>query len=394
MGGDAAVQVDLPPPAGAVDLLVIAGEHSGDQHAARAVTALRAKHPQVNIAAIGGPALREAGAQLLFDLTDHSVVGIVEVARHYGFFRRLFYRTVEWIEQHQPKLICLVDYPGFNLRLAAELKRRGISRQGGGSVAVFQYISPQIWAWKAKRRFKMQQILDEVGTIFPFEVDCYRDTRLPAFFLGHPFASSGYRMSVSYQADGPVLCLPGSRRAAVSRIFPRMLEVCQSAEEALEGRRLLVLYPSLFIRDVLTEVLRDHPWRERVDCVPVEQGGAGAAVLASAGTMSLQCALAGIPGAILYLAHPMTYWIGKRLVKISYLGMANILLERTLYPEFIQGDATPPRVATVLQEALANPQARQLALSGAEELRAILSKNRYKDPDEWLADGIGLRASF
>jgi len=163
----------LPPPAGgAVDLLIVAGEHSGDEHAARVVRELRAKNPQLRICALGGPELAQAGAQLLHDLTATSVVGFVEVLKHYAFFKALFEATLRWVAQHRPRAVCFIDYPGFNLRLAAQLRTRGLSVKGGGPVKLLYYISPQIWAWKPKRRFAMARDLDAMAVIFPFEPDC------------------------------------------------------------------------------------------------------------------------------------------------------------------------------------------------------------------------------
>jgi lipid-A-disaccharide synthase len=180
----------LPPPAGGrVDLLVVAGEHSGDEHAARMVRELLAKQPALNVCALGGPRLAAAGAQLLHDLTGSSVVGLVEVLKNLRFFQRLFGATLAWIERHRPHAVCFVDYPGFNLRLARALHARGLTRTVRGNIRALYYISPQIWAWKAGRRFEMAEHLDAMAVIFPFEVKSYADTVLPVEFVGHPFAA-------------------------------------------------------------------------------------------------------------------------------------------------------------------------------------------------------------
>ena len=169
-----ALPLRLPPPSGGrVDVLIVAGEHSGDEHAARMVRELRAKQPGLAVAALGGPELAAAGAQLLYDLTASSVVGFVEVLKNISNFRALFCETLRWIAEHQPRAVCLVDYPGFNLRLAAALRKRGLSVKGGGKIKVLYYISPQIWAWKAGRRIPMARNLDAMAVIFPFEVACY-----------------------------------------------------------------------------------------------------------------------------------------------------------------------------------------------------------------------------
>ena len=238
----------LPPPASArVDLLVIAGEHSGDQHAATMVHELRAKKPGLSVVALGGPELAKAGAQVLHDMTASSVVGFVEVLKNYPFFKALFEETLRWISEHKPRAICFVDYPGLNLRLAKALRQRGLSVKGGGKIPLLYYISPQIWAWKAKRRFTMARDLDALAVIFPFEVECYKDTSLPVEFVGHPFLDEDHEPPVRYDPDGPILLLPGSRKQAVGRIFPLLL-----AGYAAYGKRdAVVLYPSQDILDVL-----------------------------------------------------------------------------------------------------------------------------------------------
>jgi lipid-A-disaccharide synthase len=166
------------PNQGAVDLLIIAGEHSGDEHAAVLISHLLAIRPELKVAAIGGQKMEAAGAQLLFDLTHLSVVGFFEVLKHYKYFKQLFGAVVDWVEKHGPRAILFVDYPGFNLRLAKTLFDKGIAHKAGGSTQLLYYIGPQIWAWKAKRRFEMARLLDGLSVIFPFEVECFADTDL------------------------------------------------------------------------------------------------------------------------------------------------------------------------------------------------------------------------
>ncbi len=371
------------PPSGRADVLIVAGEHSGDQHAATLVKDLLEVRPDFRVSALGGPALKKAGAQVLYELTELSVVGLVEVLAHYGEFKKLFAQTVQWIRDFQPRVICLVDYPGFNLRLAKALREQGISRKGGGEIVVLGYISPQIWAWKSKRRFKMQEWLDEIGTIFPFEVDCYKDTTLPAFFLGHPFVDPRFSLQVAYNPAGPLLLLPGSRTAAVNRIFPKMLAGVGRASEVLAGRTVRVLYPGPRIKAALEKILSEVKLSFELELRSVSEGSEGAAVLTSSGTMSLQCALAGIPGTIVYRAHPLTYFVGRTFVKIPYLGIANLLLDRPFYPEFIQSSASPGALSERIAKML-TPGAAAEASGAAQELVKILSANRYLDPAAWV----------
>ena len=372
----------LPPPVGGrVDVLVVAGEHSGDEHGARMIRALRAKQPGLAVAALGGPALAGAGAQVLHDLTASSVVGLVEVLKNYSFFRALFEETLRWIAEHRPRAVCFVDYQGLNLLLAAALRERGLSVKGGGKIKTLFYISPQIWAWKAGRRFAMARDLDAMAVIFPFEVKCYVDTALPVEFVGHPFVAPGHAAPVSYDPAGPVLLLPGSRKQAVGRIFPALLAGFAEFARERPGAEAVVLYPS----DVILAVLRAANPPQNVRCLRMGGAVAASAVLTSSGTMSMHCALAGIPGAIAYRANWLTYLLGKMLVKIEYLGIANLLLEEPMYPEFIQGAARADALAAQLRKCLHDPVRAQRTAVQAGRLRELLNVPASGTAAEWLA---------
>lgn len=384
---------DLPraferPRAGEVDILVVAGEHSGDQHAAEVVRGLLARDPSLRIAAFGGPRLREAGAQLLLDMTRFSAVGLVEVLSAYPFYRGLFRRMLDWSKAWRPRLVLLVDYPGLNLRLAESLRQAGLSRKGGGSAVVLQYVSPQIWAWKPRRRFPMARCLDGVGAIFPFEPACYADTALPARFVGHPFARPGHVSPVAHDPDGPVLLLPGSRPKPVRRIFPSLLEAFALHRAKDPGRRAVVLHTGGEVHAELYRMCAEAGELARgVDLRPVGEGVARAsAALVSSGTMSLTVALAGIPGAVVYKAHPLTWAWGRRLIrgKVSHLGMANLLLRREAWPELLQSRCSPRVLAARLAECVGRSPAAAQAAADAAELRHLLAAEPGSDPAEWV----------
>ena len=377
------------PRGGEVDVLVVAGEHSGDQHAAKVVAELLKARPGLRIAAFGGPQLRAAGAQLLLDMTGFSAVGIVEVLAAYPFYRRLFARMVSWTTQWKPKVVVLVDYPGLNLRLANELRKAGLSRAGFGETAVIQYVSPQLWAWKPKRRFTMARDLDSVGTIFPFEPAVYADTKLDARFVGHPFAEADHQHGLKYDSEGPVLLLHGSRPKPVRKIFPALVEAFALFRKDHPKRRALVLHTGGEVHAELYRLLAEYGDQAKgIDLRPVSEGpAAGCAALVSSGTMSLTVALAGIPGAVVYRANPLTWVVGRRLIagRVDNLGIANILLKRQAWPEYLQGACEPAPLAARLRECVEAPGPRAQAVADAGELLRMLSAQSGSTPAEWVA---------
>ncbi len=383
--------VTLPAPtAGRVDLLVIAAEHSGDEHAGRMVREVIRRRPGTVVAALGGPRLAAAGAELLKDLTASSAMGFAVVAK-ISYYKKLIAEIVRWIGEHRPQAVCFVDSSGLNLRIAEQLFARGISAKAGGTVKTLYYISPQVWASRAGRRFKMAEHLDGLASIFPFEQQVYADTRLPVRFVGHPFVAADYVAPVSYDRNGPVLLLPGSRRGPVRRIFPVLAE---AFERAGGGRKAVVLYPSEEIRRVVeAEVSRRAGGRLSVELVKVgETTGPvrAAAVLTTSGTMSMHCALAGIPGAITYRTDPLTYAIGRMVVKVKFIGIANLLLGEEMYPEFVQGAATPEALAKELRAALEDPARRERTAEQARRLRELLNEKAEGSAAEWVLHQSGL----
>jgi lipid-A-disaccharide synthase len=371
----------LPEPqGGAPDLLVVAGEHSGDENGARMVAGLRRLRPALRVAALGGPRLAAAGAELLYDRTAVSVVGFAEALWNLSFFRALIGETVGWIARHRPAAVCFVDNSGINLRIAEALRLRGISVKGGGTVRTLYYISPQIWASRPGRRFEMARNLDALAVIFPFEVGCYADTGLPVEFVGHPFMDPDYSPPVRHDPAGPVLLLPGSRPRAVGLIMPALLGGFLEFRRGGGRRTAVVLYPSAAIRARL-EAMGLPPE------VRLQQTGtavSASAVLTSSGTMSMHCALAAIPGAVVYRTDILTYLAGRWLVRVPHLGIANILLGEPMYPEFIQGASTPLALAGELGACLGDPARGARTLAHSAELRAMLANPSGASAADWL----------
>jgi lipid-A-disaccharide synthase len=386
MGSSKQLSAELPAPAsGRVDLLVVAGEHSGDEHAARMVRALLAQRPELKVCALGGARLEAAGAQLLRDLTQGSAMGFAVIAK-ISHYRRLIAGIVEWVGRHRPRAVCFVDSSGLNLRIAAGLFDRGFSAKAGGPTRLLYYISPQIWASRAGRRVQMARHLDALAAIFPFEPACYADTTLPVEFVGHPFVAPDYVPPVAYDPAGPVLLLPGSRRSVVARLFPVLLEAYRLAGTA---RPAVVLYPS----DEILEVLRAAQPPASVQLVATSGRTPGpikaSAVLTVSGTMSMHCALAGIPGALAYQTDPLTYTLGRLLVRVDRIGIANLLLGEPVYPEYIQGAATAANLSAELQAGLNDPARRAATADQAARLRALLAQPARGTAADWLARQLG-----
>ena len=376
-----------------VDLLVIAGEASGDEHAAVLVGNLKKKFPNLKVAALGGKNLKESGADFLFDLVDHAVVGVFEVLKNYGFFKKLFFCTLDWISDFRPKAILLIDYPGFNLRLAEVLRKKGLSKKGGGEIQVLQYVSPQLWAWKPKRRFKMAKVLDSLAVIFPFEVNCYADVSLPVSYVGHPFVSGEYRSPVRYDEKGPLLLLPGSRVQPIQRIFPCFLDASEKLIQSYPSLKIEVPVPNLQIKYCVEQILAKRPLLQDRILVRVNLNDLKARVaLMSSGTMSFAFALAGIPGVIAYKAHILTYLLGKILIKVPFLGMANLLLpDAPPYKELIQLEAHGESLSLAIEQILINQSESQKVFQQASmRLQETLKGGQELEAVDWLTDVLGM----
>jgi lipid-A-disaccharide synthase len=377
------ISFSIPPPAaGSVDLLIVAAEHSGDEHAARMLRELLGLQPGLRVCALGGPRLAAAGAQLLRDLTAGSTMGFAVLSK-LSYYRALIGDIVAWVGRHRPRAVCFVDSSGLNLRIAQGLVDAGFSVKGGGPTKALYYISPQIWASRAGRRFGMSRHLDGLAAIFPFEPACYADTRLPVTFVGHPFVAPDYAAPVAFDPDGPVLLLPGSRRQVVARVFPVLLEAFRQSGVQREA---VVLYPS---EEILAVLQAAHP---PANVRFLRTSGAAAvgasAVLTASGTMSMHCALAGIPGALTYRTDPLTYFLGRLIVQVKFIGIANLLLDEAMYPEFIQGAATPAALAAELRHCLGSPGRRADTREQSARLRALLTQPAQGTAASWLAREI------
>ena len=390
MNRDSSTAELLPPSIGKVDLLIIAGEHSGDELAAHMAQNLLKKNPHLKVAALGGNKLRESGAELVFNMVDHSVMGLVDVIKNYSFLKGLFDNTLNWIKKYQPKQICFVDYPGFNLRLAKALKEMGLSQKGGGTIGLHYYVSPQIWAWKSHRRFKMAKILDSLGVLFPFEKDCYLDTDLSVTYLGHPFAEKDYPLPVEYDPNGVILLLPGSRTKSIEVIAPTILEAFRKISAEDDSLSAVILYPSQAVEACLKSILETYPdLSDRVsllrnDSEKLKVKGA----IMSSGTISLSMAIASIPGVIIYKLSKLNYLMLRILIKVRFIGLANLILEQSVYPELLQKEARVENIVNYFTPYLNEQESIDNFMEASNVLKYKLIDERDKSASEWIAEQI------
>jgi lipid-A-disaccharide synthase len=337
--------------------MFIAGEASGDANAAGLIKALRSQAPDVQLFGVGGPKMREAGMELVLDLTEHAVVGLVEVLKKYRKFHRVFWQLVRESEKRRPDAVVLVDFPGFNLRFAAQMKKRGIK--------VVYYISPQLWAWHASRAKQIERDVDLMLTIFPFEKDWYAQhaPKLRVEFVGHPLAErikdEGGRMK---REEKLILLLPGSREREVAKIWPIMAKVVECMPDDFQFAAAAV--------DARSAAMMKHP-RVKVEVGKAQELMQRAALaITASGTATMECAYFGCPMIVVYKVNWLTYLIGRMIVKVNWLAMPNVIAGREIVPEFIQYDAKPDRISAVARGLLENAAKRE---SMQRELAAVVS---------------------
>jgi lipid-A-disaccharide synthase len=367
--------------ADAKHVMIVAGEASGDQHAAYLVENIRRQAPNVRVSGIGGHHMREAGVEVLVDSSELAVVGLVEPLLHFRTIYGALQLMRRRLREERPDLLILTDYPDFNLRLARTAKELGIK--------VLYYISPQVWAWRQKRVFKIKELVDMMAVVFAFEVPFYEKAGVPVRFVGHPLVDEvGSELSrdaaVSALGLDPtrkVLGLfPGSRRSELKRLLPTLL---QSA--ALLHRRFPELQFVLPRASTLSKA-QLAPYLEGSTLpISVVEGRfydtvqACDAIVTASGTATLEIALMGKPLAVIYRVSPMSYRIMSRLIKVDHIALCNIVAGKRAARELIQDDATP--------EAIAEEASRLLEENDyAEQVRKDL-----RDVRKNLGDGGGSR---
>ena len=368
-------------------IYLVAGEVSGDAHGAALLAALRARRPEQAFHGRGGPRMRSLAGETVEDWCDQAaVVGLWEVLKRYGYFHAQFARVLEEIERLQPVAVVLIDYPGFNLRLAAELRRRKLP------LKIIYYISPQVWAWNRRRIPRMARLLDLMLCIFPFEPPLYEPAGLKSIFVGHPLLdtlAAEQRGTPIERDPGLVGLFPGSRQREVRKIFPIMLAAAREMQRQRPGLRFAVAAPSERLADELRTLRTNAGWSEQ-DCaigignarVLMQEAAAG---MVASGTATVESASLGMPLVIVYKVAPLTYWVGRAVVKVPYLGMVNLLAEREIAREFLQGEARPGNIASEMLRLLDDPEVRATQIAA---LAGVVEKLGEGGADRRAAEAI------
>jgi lipid-A-disaccharide synthase len=351
----------------------VAGEVSADNHGAALMRSLRELDGELKFVGRGGPQMQEvAGQQFKNWISEAAVLGLWEVLRKYGYFREQFRETLQEIRESKPDAVVLIDYPGFNLRLARALRRQARQQK------VIYYISPQVWAWNRGRIKRMAHFIDLVLCIFPFEVDLYNKAGLRALFVGHPMIERLRARKIDAQRDQNLIGLfPGSRSREVRKIFPVMLETARELQKHNSNLRFEVAAASeQLAREMKLSVAGLDRSQDR-DAIQIKVGEtalimqrAWAGIVAS-GSATLEAAYFRLPFVLIYKVAWPTYLAARLVVNVEYLGMPNLLADKEVVPEFIQHRAKPSAIVNAVQPLIENANARERMIS---EFDAIVPK--------------------
>lgn len=366
-------------------LLIVAGEASGDKHAGYLVRSLK-RMSDVRVVGIGGDGMKAAGVELLHHVREMSVMGFTEIFSKLPFFRRVRRDLLESIAREKPSAVVLVDYPGFNLRFAAQAKKKGLE--------VIYFISPQVWAWGKRRIKKIRRTVDLMLTIFKFEEDMYCAEGIDAKFVGHPLLDEmpahdrkemeAFRNEFSVGPGGKLLALlPGSRLQEVSRILPTMLETVEFLREELmtSGIHLTVVVGCVpgIDESVYRDIVRASGVTVAFSSNSDMLMGAADAGMIKSGTATLEAALHDLPMIVVYKTGWLNYIIGRMLVKLDSISLVNIVAGKKIVEELIQDDFTSSRAAAILKDMFTEEGVMEEIREKYVELRAILGGKGASD---------------
>lgn len=322
-------------------VMIVAGEASGDQHGAKLVAEMRRSNPDIFFCGIGGRALSAAGVRILVDAADLAVVGITEVFAKLPVVFRSLALVKKLLQSLEPDLLILIDFPDFNLRVAPIARKIGIP--------VLYYISPQIWAWRRGRVRKIGKLVSHMAVILPFEAEFYADHGIPVTFVGHPLLDRGSgKEDTGEEIENSagrtrIGLLPGSRTGEIERLLPVMLEAAAKMIRQDPRLTFTVSVAPTVEKKIIEGMI--HRWGadRAIDFSeePVERlFERSRLVVAASGTVTLQAAIAGTPMVIVYKVSPISYRLGRALIRVKHIGLINLIAGRRLVPELIQDQVT------------------------------------------------------
>ena len=348
----------------------VAGEASGDEHGAGLMRSLRELAPDAEFHGRGGPRMRMIAGDAFMNWIDAAaVVGLWEVVKRCGYFRRQFAETLREITTAKPDAVVLIDYPGFNLRLARNLRRRA------PGLKIIYYISPQVWAWNRGRIAQMARYLDLMLCIFPFEAELYNASGLRTIFVGHPMIENLAKRRTGEPRDPNLIGLfPGSRSREVKKIFPVMLDAVGETLAQRPATRFEIAAASAALARDIGNLMAGSPMRDRLRVVTGDSSGtmqrAFAGMVAS-GTATLESAYCRMPFILVYKVSWPTYFAARLMMRTRFLGMPNVLADREIVPEFLQHEAKPKEIAVAILRLMNDSAAREKMIA---EFDAIVAK--------------------
>lgn len=351
-------------------LYFVAGEASGDEHGAALMRSLKELAPDLQFHGRGGPLMKQMAGDAFLNWSDAAaVVGLWEVVKRYGYFREQFAVTLREIAAINPDAVVLIDYPGFNLRLARALRERS------PGLKIIYYISPQVWAWNRGRIRQMARFLDLMLCIFPFEAELYNQSGLRTIFVGHPMIENLARRRTGETRDPSLVGLfPGSRSREVKKIFPVMLRTAAKIFEERPEVRFEVAAASAALGGEMQRLLARSSVSGRMRLVTGDASGlmqrAFAGMVAS-GTATLESAYFRLPFVLVYKVSWPTYFAARLVMRTRYLGMPNVLADREIVPEFLQHEARPKAISRSVLQLMTEPAVRERMIS---EFEAIIEK--------------------
>lgn len=354
------------------NILIIAGEDSGDLHGASLINELKKIDSNINIFGIGGDKMKAAGMHLIYHVNKMAFLGFVEVLKHLPFIRKVQKDLIEYVKEKDIKTAVLIDYPGFNLSIAKKLKKLDIK--------IVYYISPQIWAWGAGRIKKIRKVIDKMLVVFPFEENFYNQSGVNVEFVGHPLlerikdynflTKNEFYQEFGLEKDKEILLiLPGSRIHEVEKILPESIKAAKKIAEEFNMQIVVACAPN--IDDNIFKTARNNDEFKVVKGYTYDLFKYSTVGIVKSGTSTLEAALFELPIVIVYKTSYLTYLIGKRLIRVDNIGMVNIIAEETVVPELIQENVTQERVYAELKKILSD---KKLLLSIKKKLSGIKSK--------------------